>query len=180
MWRDSFHRCVAVCCSVLQFACCSMLQCVAVCCSVLQCVAVCCSVLQCAAVCCSVLQCIAVGCSVLQCVAVCCSVLQCVAVCCRTHMRTWKLSFHKRGLHSTQNRVATNSKLLKIMGLFCRISSLSWGSFAKESYNFMEPTTCSHPIALRLHFHKKPYISAKEPYILVMLKSSTFMQKKYK
>ena len=55
-------------------------QCVAVCCSVLQYAAVCCSVLQCAAVCCSVLQCAAVCRSVLQCVAVCCSVLQCAAV----------------------------------------------------------------------------------------------------
>jgi len=39
-----------------RYACCSVLQCVAVCCCVLQCVAVCCGVLQCAAVCCSVLQ----------------------------------------------------------------------------------------------------------------------------
>ena len=95
---------VAVCCSVLQYVCCSMLQRFiqygAVCCSdlffvdmiyflvmagvcytcgmsfsVLQCVvAVCCSVLQCMAVCCSVLQCVAVYGGVLQCVAVCCSV----------------------------------------------------------------------------------------------------------
>ena len=42
--------------------------------------------------------------------------------------------------------VATISKLLKIIGLFCRISSLAKGSFAKETYNFKEPTDCSHPI----------------------------------
>jgi len=42
--------------------------------------------------------------------------------------------------------VATISRLLKIVSLFCRISSLSQGSFAKETNNFMEPTTCSHPI----------------------------------
>jgi len=35
---QTYERCVAVCCSVLQ-----VLQCIAVCCSVLQCVAVCCS-----------------------------------------------------------------------------------------------------------------------------------------
>jgi len=29
---------------------------------------------------------------------------------------------------------------LVIIGLFCRISSLLWGSFAKETYNFKEPT----------------------------------------
>ena len=104
-------QCVAVCRSVLQSACYSVLQCVAVYCIVLQyqlwgaplllivkrggqCVAVCCSVFQFA--CCDVLQCVAVCCSVLQCVAVCCSqephcyllwreedsVLQCVVVCC--------------------------------------------------------------------------------------------------
>jgi len=43
--------------------------------------------------------------------------------------------------------VATISRLLKIVGLFCRISSLLYGSFAKETYNFKEPTNRSHPIA---------------------------------
>jgi len=82
---------VAVCCSVLQYVCCSMLQ------RFIQYGAVCCSdlffvdmiyFLVMAGVCytCgmsfSVLQCVvAVCCSVLQCMAVCCSVLQCVAVC---------------------------------------------------------------------------------------------------
>jgi len=42
--------------------------------------------------------------------------------------------------------VATISRLLKIIGLFCRISSLLYGSFAKETYNFKEPTSRSHPI----------------------------------
>jgi len=42
--------------------------------------------------------------------------------------------------------VATISRLLKITGLFCRISSLLQGSFAKETYNFKEHTSRSHPI----------------------------------
>jgi len=42
--------------------------------------------------------------------------------------------------------VATISRLLKIIGLFCRISSLLQGSFAKKTYNFKEPTNRSHPI----------------------------------
>ena len=42
--------------------------------------------------------------------------------------------------------VATISELLKIIGLFCRISSVFWGSFAKETYNFKEPTNGRHPI----------------------------------
>jgi len=43
--------------------------------------------------------------------------------------------------------VATISRLLKIIGLLCRISSLLYISFAKETYNFKEPTSRSHPIA---------------------------------
>jgi len=31
---------------------------------------------------------------------------------------------------------------VNVIGLFCRISSLLLGSFAKETYNFKEPTTC--------------------------------------
>ena len=42
--------------------------------------------------------------------------------------------------------VSTISRLLKITGLFCRISSLFKGSFANETYNFKEPTNRSHPI----------------------------------
>ena len=34
----------------------------------------------------------------------------------------------------------------KIIGLFCRISSLLYGSFAKETYNFIDPTKRSHPM----------------------------------
>ena len=45
--------------------------------------------------------------------------------------------------------VATISRLLTIIELFCRISSLLQGSFAKETYNFKEPTNCSHPIQRR-------------------------------
>ena len=44
--------------------------------------------------------------------------------------------------------VATISRLLKIIGLFCRISALLQGSFAKETYNFKEPTNRSHPIVV--------------------------------
>jgi len=41
--------------------------------------------------------------------------------------------------------VATMSRRLKVTGLFCRISLLQ-GSFAKETYNFKEPSNRSHPI----------------------------------
>ena len=45
--------------------------------------------------------------------------------------------------------VATISRRLKIIRLFCRIWSLLLGSFATETYNFHEPTHCSHPIQHR-------------------------------
>jgi len=47
--------------------------------------------------------------------------------------------------------VATISRLLKMIGLFCRILSLLWVSFAKETYHFKEPTNRSHPIRLYDH-----------------------------
>jgi len=45
--------------------------------------------------------------------------------------------------------LATVSRLLKFSGLFCRMSSVLWGSFAKGTYNFKEPTNCSHPICVK-------------------------------
>jgi len=42
--------------------------------------------------------------------------------------------------------VAKISRLLTIIGLFCRMWSLLQGSFAKETYNLKEPTNHSHPI----------------------------------
>ena len=41
--------------------------------------------------------------------------------------------------------VATVSRIDKIIGRFCRILSLLFGSFAKETYNFIDPTNQSHP-----------------------------------
>ena len=147
MWQHAAVRCgilqcVAVCYSVLHCVAetavrCSELQFAAVCFSVLQCVSVCFSVLQCAAGCCSVLQCaalresrgtspsggsgflrVAVRRSVLQCAAACCSVLQYAAKWSRTFFACVYCVFAGYG-------VATISRLLKIIGLFCTISSLS-------------------------------------------------------
>ena len=55
----------------------------------------------------------------------------------------WGVAFYQ----SLPYGVATSSRLLKITGLFCRVSSLLQGSFAKETYNFKEPTHRCHPIA---------------------------------
>ena len=35
---------------------------------------------------------------------------------------------------------------IKLIGIFCRIASLLQVSFAKETYNFIDPTKCRHPI----------------------------------
>jgi len=88
-------------------------------------VAVCCSVLQCVAVCCSVLQCVAVCCSVLQCVAVCCSVRS--LICYFALLCTFPPMFLLSPITACRMRaygVATISRLLKIIGLFCRVSSV--------------------------------------------------------
>ena len=42
--------------------------------------------------------------------------------------------------------VATVSRIDSIIGLFCRIASLLFGSFANETYNLVDPTNRSHPI----------------------------------
>ena len=47
--------------------------------------------------------------------------------------------------------VATVSRIDQIIGLFCRISSLLQGSFAKETYDFIDPTNQSHPILNKSH-----------------------------
>jgi len=42
--------------------------------------------------------------------------------------------------------VPTISRLLQIIGLFCKRALYKRRYSAKETYNFKEPTTCSHPI----------------------------------
>jgi len=42
--------------------------------------------------------------------------------------------------------VATVSRIDKIICFFCRISSLLYGLFAEETYNFIDPANRSHPI----------------------------------
>jgi len=61
-----------------------------------------------------VVQCAAVCCSVLQCVAVCCSV---VAIVCLSNTR---IHYFSVAVY-LQYGVATISRLLKILGLFCRV-----------------------------------------------------------
>jgi len=53
--------------------------------------------------------------------------------------------------------VATISRLLEIIGFFCRISSLLQGSFAKETFDFKDPTNRSHPICNGYHADRYVY-----------------------
>ena len=61
----------------------------------------------------------------------------------RTHMRAHS---HAHTNYWPCYGVATISRRLKVIGLFCRILSITQGSFAKETYNFEEPTNRDHPI----------------------------------
>ena len=47
--------------------------------------------------------------------------------------------------------VASISRLLKIIGLLCRIQSLLQGSFAKWTYKFEMPTNRSHPMSVCIY-----------------------------
>jgi len=95
---------------------CSVFWCVAVCFSVLQCVAACFSMLLRVAVCCSVC-CGALPRRMMQTNAVCSSVVQCVTVWCS--MAQCGTVVYDEDIYG----VASIRRLLKIIGLFCRISS---------------------------------------------------------
>jgi len=47
----------------------------------------------------------------------------------------------------------THTQTNTIVGLICRIASLLQGSFAKETYDFINPTNQSHPIYDPSHTH---------------------------
>jgi len=101
-------------------------------------------------VCCSVLQCVAVCCSVLQCVAVCCNVLQCVENMLCLYRAPTRRAPSTRALKVCDQKypygVASSSRLLKIIALFCKRALQKRRYSAKETYNFKEPTNRSHPI----------------------------------
>jgi len=54
--------------------------------------------------------------------------------------------------------VATTSRLLKIIGLFCKRALKKRRHSAKETYDFKEPTNCSHPIAWQIHVYSIPHM----------------------
>ena len=68
---------------------------------------------------------------------------------CQTHATHWQREWEEHDYG-----VATISRLLINIGLFCRISSLLQGFSAKETCDFKEPTNRSHPILKRLSEQK--------------------------
>ena len=115
------------------YVCCSMLQCIAICRSALQCVAC-----RCVAVCCSALQRLAAliapdtlqhtatHCNTLQHTATHCNTLQHTATHCNTLQHTTPHCITQQHEYSRKSfyGVAVIGRLLQIIGLFCRISSL--------------------------------------------------------
>ena len=83
--------------------------------------------------------------------------------------------------------MAMRSRLLKIIGLFCRTQSLLQGSFAKETYNFKEPTNRSHPIRITIlvvivvivaAIERSPYTAYRVAIISRLLKLMSFFCKR--
>jgi len=82
------------------------------------------------------------------------------------HIDTCIRTYRPIDLHTCTYGVATISRLLKIIGLFCRIWSLLQGSFAKETYNFKEPTNCSYPIHIYMVYMAKYLATYKHTHTL--------------
>ena len=68
-----------------------------------------------------------------------------ICICMHIHMYVCiYIHTHITHINSHAYGVAAISRLLKSIGLFCRIQFLLQGSFAKETYNLNEPTNSSH------------------------------------
>jgi len=101
-------------------------------------------------------QCGAVRCSALQCVAVCCSVLQCgdpdcslaPPACTHAYIGCQKVLYNL--LHELYG-VATISRPLKFVGLFCKRALYKRLYSAKETYNLKGSTNRSHPTRIISH-----------------------------
>ena len=95
-------------------------------------------------------MCVAARCSVMQRVAVSYSVMQ--------HAAAWYIEYYEYTCREFEMAhtyirecvcvygVAANIRLLKTVGLFCKRALQKRRYFAKETYNFKEPTNLSHPI----------------------------------
>jgi len=75
-----------------------------------------------------------------------------ICTCVMTHSRVWTDCFRRRSVgNNAWYRVATISRLLQIIGLFCKRALSKRRYSAKETYNFKRPTNFSHPITTALN-----------------------------
>jgi len=107
---------------------------------------------------CNTLQQTATHCNTLQHTATHCNALQRTATHCSTcvawfsHVSTRRVSTRFRNTISaplislSRYGVATVSRIDQIIGLFCKRDLSKRRYSAKETYNFIDPTDCSHPI----------------------------------
>jgi len=102
-------------------------------------------------------------------VCTCVRVCVCVYVCVCARARVWLMRI-------------VNSRYkfwLSMIGLFWRISSVLQGSFAKETYNFKEPTNRSHPIVNSRYKFWLSRISVKVVVILRHCRVQRISRKSY-
>ena len=82
------------------------------------------------------------------CMCVCTCVCVCECECVRMCVCESNRGKQERGRVCERELFVGRTVYAHITGLFCRISSILWGSFAKETYNLIDPTNQSHPIFL--------------------------------
>jgi len=67
-------------------------------------------------------------------------------ICNFSYMRHGSIIWRSRLIHTCDYGVATISRLLQIIGLFCKRALQKRLYSVKETYNFKKPTNRSHPI----------------------------------
>ena len=100
----------------------------------------------CVCVCVRVCVCACVGVRLCVCVCVCVCVCAGLCVCVFVWNDQCEVRCKTVGDWCITHEVATISRLLKIIGLFCKRVLQKRQYSAKETYNFQEPTNRSHPI----------------------------------
>jgi len=71
--------------------------------------------------------------------------------------------------------VATISRLLQIVGLFCKRDLLKRRYSAKETYIFEEPTNRSHPICIYTHTYIETHTCIGKQYMYIYINTHAYM-----
>ena len=103
------------------------------------------------------------------------SMYSCVSVCVCIVMYLYIYIYTYLCVYSCIYGVATISRLPKIIGLFCKRALEKRQHSAKETFDFKEPTNCSHPVVsledstCAKEPYERDYILQKRPMILSSL-----------